>query len=84
MAARPTALHYRRAVGSPVWLTHWKPSDAIDADEAHSLSRRLYVYLVLIAASLTLLFSLASVVYRLLTVLLGAPATASLARRPGP
>ena len=66
-------------VGLPLWLTHWKPSDAIDAEEAHSLSRRIYVYLVLIAASLTLLFSLASVVYRLLTLLLGAPATANLA-----
>jgi hypothetical protein len=66
-------------VGLPLWLAHWKPSDAIDADEARSLSRRLYVYLVLIASSLALLFSLASVVYRLLTVVLGAPPTGSLA-----
>jgi hypothetical protein len=66
-------------VGLPLWLMHWKPPDAIDADEARSLSRRLYVYLVLIASSLTLLFSVAAIVYRLLTLALGAPATASLA-----
>jgi Domain of unknown function (DUF5671) len=66
-------------VGLPLWLVHWKPPDAIDADEARSLSRRLYVYLVLIASSLTLLFSVAAIVYRLLSLALGAPATSSLA-----
>jgi hypothetical protein len=66
-------------VGLPLWLTHWTPSDAIDADEARSFSRRLYVYLVLIASTLVLLYSLAAVVYRLLTLVLGAPPTASLA-----
>jgi hypothetical protein len=66
-------------VGLPLWVLHWKPPELIDADEAHSLSRRLYLYLVLIAASLAVLFSVAAVAYRLLTILLGAPATASLA-----
>jgi hypothetical protein len=66
-------------VGLPLWVLHWKPPESIGPDEAHSLSRRLYLYLVLIAASLTVLFSVAAVAYRLLTLLLGAPATASLA-----
>jgi hypothetical protein len=66
-------------VGLPLWVVHWKPPESVDADEARSLSRRLYLYLVLIAASLTLLFSVAAVAYRLLTILLGAPANASLA-----
>ncbi len=66
-------------VGLPLWLTHWPQPETIDADEARSLSRRLYLYLVLIASSLTLLFSVASVVYRLLNVALGAAVTGALA-----
>ncbi|MDQ3810857.1 MAG: DUF5671 domain-containing protein [Chloroflexota bacterium] len=66
-------------VGLPVWALHWKPSAGITSDEAGSLSRRVYLYLVLVGASLTVLFSLATSLYRLLTVWLGAPATPSLA-----
>jgi len=65
-------------VGLPLWLLHWKPTERIDAAEAGSLARRLYVYLVLIASSLTLLFSAAVAAYRLLTIALGAPVSASL------
>ena len=59
-------------VGLPVWIWHWRPVPEAAA-EAHSLARRLYVYLTLIAASLTLVAGIATVVYRLLTMVLGAP-----------
>ncbi len=57
-------------VGVPVWLLHWHPS-AGSADEARSLARRLYVYLSLIAAMLTVVVAAAGVVYRLLGLVLG-------------
>jgi hypothetical protein len=57
-------------VGLPVWLLHWHPT-AESADEAHSLARRLYVYLSLIAAMLTVVVAMAGVVYRLLGLVLG-------------
>ena len=65
-------------VSLPVWAVHWRPTARVSADEARSLSRRLYMYLALIAGSLTLLFSLASLAYRLLRLALGAPAEPSL------
>jgi hypothetical protein len=57
-------------VGVPVWLVHWHP-DPGSADEARSLARRLYVYLSLIAAMLTVVAAAAGVVYRLLGLVLG-------------
>jgi len=57
-------------VGLPVWLLHWHPR-AGSADEARSLARRLYVYLSLIAAMLTVVAATAGVVYRLLGLALG-------------
>jgi hypothetical protein len=57
-------------VGLPVWLLHWHPT-AGSADEARSLARRLYVYLSLIAAMLTVVAAMAGVVYRLLGLVLG-------------
>jgi len=58
-------------VGLPVWLLHWHPS-AGSSDEARSLARRLYVYLSLIAAMLTVVAATAGAVYRLLGLVLGA------------
>jgi hypothetical protein len=57
-------------VGLPVWVLHWHPN-AGSADEARSLARRLYVYLSLIAAMLTVIAAMAGVVYRLLGLVLG-------------
>ena len=57
-------------VGLPVWLLHWRASVG-SADDARSLARRLYVYLSLIAAMLTVVAALAGVVYRLLGLALG-------------
>jgi hypothetical protein len=65
-------------VGLLVWLLHWRPGTTLGAEELSALSRRLYVYLALIAASLTLLGSGALAAYRILTVILGATAGPSL------
>ncbi len=65
-------------VGLPVWLAHWRTTARITGDEARSLGRRIYVYLALIASMLALLASVAVVVYRLLTLLLGAAPTADV------
>ena len=65
-------------VGLPVWLLHWRPTAATTSDELTAFSRRLYVYLTLIAASLTLLGSAALAAYRLLTLVLGARPEPSL------
>ena len=57
-------------VGLPVWLLHWRAApDA--APESASLARRLYVYLSLIGAMLTLIGSAAAVLYRLISLGLG-------------
>jgi hypothetical protein len=57
-------------VGLPVWLLYWRPSSPTIA-EAHSLARRIYVYLSLIVAALTLIGSLAGALYRLIGLALG-------------
>ena len=57
-------------VGLPVWVIHWRAS--VDAAEAHSLARRLYLYVSLIGAVLALIAAAAAVLYRLITVALGA------------
>ncbi|MBI4492558.1 MAG: hypothetical protein HY690_07170 [Chloroflexi bacterium] len=65
-------------VGLPVWLIHWRPAARASDEEASSLTRRLYTYLTLIAGSLALLGSLASVVFNLLNLALGGPSSAVL------
>jgi hypothetical protein len=57
-------------VGLPVWLLYWRPS-APTVAEAHSLARRVYVYLSLIVAALTLIGSVAGALYRLIGLALG-------------
>lgn len=56
-------------VGLPVWLSRWRP--VVDADEAGSLPRRLYVYITALAAVLACLGAGATVLYQLLNLLLG-------------
>ncbi len=58
-------------VGLPVWLLHWRPRAAA---EAHSLSRRIYLYAALVGAMLALLGSGGVAVYRLLSIALGSAA----------
>ena len=58
-------------VGLPVWLLHWRPVPT-DEDDVRSLARRLYVYLALIGAMLSLVGSGAAAVYRVISLLLGA------------
>ena len=57
-------------VGLPVWLFHWAVGPRRDRDAA-SLARRLYVYLSLIGAMLTLIGSIAAALYRLIGLGLG-------------
>jgi uncharacterized protein DUF5671 len=57
-------------VGLPVWVLHWR-ARATEADEVHSLARRLYIYLSLIGSMLSLVGGLAFVLYRLIGLLLG-------------
>ncbi|MCS7001229.1 MAG: DUF5671 domain-containing protein, partial [Dehalococcoidia bacterium] len=56
-------------VGLPVWLAYWRPVVAVD--EAGSLPRRLYVYLVVAGAMLAVIGAAATVAYQLLTIALG-------------
>lgn len=63
-------------VGLPVWAAHWRP--VADAVEARALSRRLYLYLALIAAMLVLVGSAVVALYLPLTWLLGADSAATL------
>jgi hypothetical protein len=59
-------------VGLPVWLLHWRARPAREAEaEVHSLARRLYLYLALIGAMLSLVGSAAAALYRILNMLLG-------------
>lgn len=67
-------------IGLPVWAAHWLPVAAAarrDPDEAQSLSRRLYVYLTLLAGVVALLGAGAVAAKQLLDLALGATATAS-------
>jgi hypothetical protein len=59
-------------VGLPVWALHWRSRPAETA-ESQSLARRLYVYLSLIGAMLTLVGSLAVALYRFIGLALGTP-----------
>jgi len=64
-------------VGLPVWVVHWHV--AVDAAEAHSLARRLYLYVSLSAALLALIGSVVTVLYRLISTALGASFGTSVA-----
>ncbi len=55
-------------VGTPMWLTHWRA--APDPTERFTLSRRLYLYGALLGTVLAILISAATLIYRLLGVLL--------------
>lgn len=65
VSAGATAL----VVGLLTWLGHWRP--VVEPAEAHSLSRRLYVYLTLIGAVLACLIAGVSFVYELLNLVTG-------------
>lgn len=56
-------------VGLPVWLVVWRP--IVDPREAGSLSRRLYLYLTLVAAVLAGLFAGATLLYQVVALALG-------------
>jgi len=62
-------------VGTPMWMLHWRPSPP--AVERQALSRRLYLYASLLGSVLALLASGATLVYRLLGILLNASTAAS-------
>lgn len=55
-------------VATPMWLAHWRPAPA--PAERYTLSRRLYLYAALLGSVLALLISGATLVYRLLAVIL--------------
>lgn len=63
-------------VGLPVWVLHWRAT--VDSAEAHSLARRLYLYVSLIGAALALIGATAAALYRLITVALGASFSTSV------
>jgi hypothetical protein len=70
------------AVGLPLWLMTWRPMQAealaTDADGDHarrSLIRRTYLYLVIFAAVIGLMVSAITLVYQLLTLVLGRTGT---------
>lgn len=67
-------------VGGPVWVLHWRAVQTVAGQttpagrqERAALIRRAYLYGVALAGALVILFSLASVVYRLLLGILGDP-----------
>jgi len=64
-------------VGLPVWLLHWAAGSRRNR-EAASLARRLYVYLSLIGAMLTLIGSIAATLYRLIGLGLGDSSSVSV------
>jgi hypothetical protein len=68
------------AVGAPVWALHWRSvqrsvQDTGSAAQAERSSgpRRVYLYGVALVGALLILFELATVIYRLLLLLLGDP-----------
>lgn len=73
----PSAIRDRLALfttmviaAGPVWPLHWRAVPA-DASERRSLARRLYVYLSVIGAALTLVGCGAVVLYRVFGLVLG-------------
>ena len=63
-------------VGLPVWLLYWQPTPG--GSEPSSLARRLYVYLSLIGAMLTLIAGAAAFLYRLIGLALGESSSAGV------
>ncbi|MEM7530820.1 MAG: DUF5671 domain-containing protein [Chloroflexota bacterium] len=68
------------AVGAPVWSLHWqavqrvaRQDSAEGGQERSSMPRRVYLYGVALVGALLILFYLASVIYRVLLLLLGDP-----------
>lgn len=62
-------------VGMPMWLTHWGATPV--GAERHTLSRRLYLYASLLGSVLALLVSAATLVYRLLGLILATTGASS-------
>ena len=65
-------------VGVPVWLRNWSPmnSEAVTMDEAgdharRSIIRKTYLYLILFAGVMGVMFSTGSILYNLISTLLG-------------
>jgi hypothetical protein len=64
--------------GLPVWFAHWGPMvRRRTPEEAHALSRRLYLYLTLLAGVLALLGAGAALAKQILDLVLGDAATTS-------
>ena len=73
-------------VGLPVWALPWRAAQhaataetAAGAVERGGVVRKIYLYLYLFVAAITVLTSLVYIVWRLLSVALGEPAPASMA-----
>jgi hypothetical protein len=66
-------------VSLPMWLLYWRPAPGPESTETQSLARRLYLYLTMIGAMLSLVASAANALYGLLRVLLGTTWTISVA-----
>lgn len=71
--------------GLPVWLLPWRQTQlaavvpgSIGTGERRSVTRKIYLYLFLFAATLAVLFSLIYIAYRLLSLFLGARETGNL------
>jgi hypothetical protein len=71
--------------GLPVWLWPWRQAQAgalvpgaAGADERRSIVRKLYLYFYLFVATMTVLASLVYIVYRVLSLVLGAADTDNL------
>jgi Domain of unknown function (DUF5671) len=78
MRGRTSAAIATLAAGLPLWLLTWRPMQAEalasgpDGDHARrSLIRRIYLYVVIFAAVIGLMVSAITLVYQLLTALLG-------------
>ena len=76
--------------GLPVWALPWRPLQATataatpsGSDERRSLVRKIYLYFYLTAATLTVLGTGVYVLYRLLSLLLGAGSQGNLAGNIG-
>jgi len=78
LSSRTSAAIATLAAGLPLWLLTWRPMQAealatgADGDHARrSLVRRTYLYIVIFAAVIGLMVSAITLVYQLLTIVLG-------------
>jgi hypothetical protein len=78
LTSRTSASIATLAVGLPLWMLTWRPmqtealASGSDGDHARrSLVRRTYLYLVIFAAVIGLMASAITLVYQLLTIVLG-------------